>query len=80
MRAARTKFGILKMKTFKFRDGPHLTDDIHQVPDFAFPELAKLSYENHIVGIFHSGGNNSSGGLNFIMSNNLQSNLSYTNF
>ena len=39
-----------KQRVLKFRDGPHLQDKDHKVPDFEFPKKENLSYDNHIIG------------------------------
>ncbi len=60
---------------FKFKDGPHLQDLNHKVPDYEYPQRAQLSYENYIIGfITKSGGYY---GHNFIMSNGNKSELPY---
>jgi hypothetical protein len=58
---------VAQQRNFMFKDGPHLQDTNHKVPDYEFPNSTELSFENHIIGFITNAGGYY--GHNFILSN-----------
>ena len=73
IKVARSKLTGIKMKFLKFKDGPHVLNKNHKVPDFEFPKKEELSYDDHIVGFMQKPGDWN--GFNIIMSYGEKSNL-----